>query len=165
MRCGKIKRMISARFDGELPESGLRRLDEHLQGCSDCRATEADQRRLAERLSELPVAGVSGEFARRVMDGLSEPSRRNVGSRIWLDFMRPAACVAAGLAFASGVLLAVYAESDSARPTVQDGSRAESVATRAATPEEWTVPQTDVATESQLLVLWTGSSDSTTEGR
>lgn len=165
MRCGKIKRMISARFDGELPERGLRRLDEHLQACAGCRAAEADQRRLAERLSGLPVAGVSDEFARRVMDGLSEPSRRNVGSRVWLDFMRPAACLAAGLAFASGVLLAVYAESDSASPTAGGGSGVESVVTRAATPPEWTVPQTDAATESQLLVLWTGSSDPTTEGR
>lgn len=165
MRCGKFKRLISARFDGELPESAVQRLEAHLRGCAACRAAEADHRRLAERLSGLTVTGVGGEFARRVMNGLNEPSRRIVGPRVWLDFMRPAACLAAALAFASGVLLAVLAEADSAAPTVDDASAAESVVARAATPAEWTVPQTDVATESQLLVLWTGSSDSTTEGR
>ncbi|MCC7293387.1 MAG: zf-HC2 domain-containing protein [Phycisphaerales bacterium] len=157
--------MISARFDGELPESGLRRLEEHLQGCASCRAAEADLHRLGGRLSGLPVAGAGDEFARRVMDGLGEPSRRRVGSRIWLDIMRPAAGIAAALAFASGVLLAVLAESGSTGPAADGASGSEPVVTLAATPAEWTVPQTDVATESQLLVLWTGSSDAATEGR
>ncbi|TJZ58962.1 zf-HC2 domain-containing protein [Streptomyces piniterrae] len=49
MLCTRIRTALSARLDGERLPSGLtdRRLDDHLEGCADCREWEAGARRLA----------------------------------------------------------------------------------------------------------------------
>ena len=112
--------LVSASLTGDLTNEERSRLDAHLAGCADCRATLAafsDQRQIVAGLRHLPVPA---DLNARVRTGIEGGSR--VGLPWW---RRPAtlfAGVGAGLAVVAGALLAIVLLNGSPEPQIGDAS-------------------------------------------
>src|SRR5687767_3666723 len=112
--------LVSASLTGDLTNEERSRLDAHLSGCADCRATLAafsDQRQIVAGLRHLPVPADLGARVRTGIEG---------GSRVGLPWWRrPAtlfATVGGGLAVLAGALLAIVLLNGSPDPQIGDAS-------------------------------------------
>ena len=112
--------LVSASLTGDLTNEERSRLDAHLSGCADCRATLAalsDQRQIVAGLRHLPVPADLGARVRTGIEG---------GSRVGLPWWRrPAtlfAGVGGGLAVVAGALLAIVLLNGSPDPQIGDAS-------------------------------------------
>ena len=126
--------LVSASLTGDLTNEERARLDAHLAGCADCRATLAafsDQRQIVAGLRHLPVPADLGARVRTGIEG---------GSRVGLPWWRrPAtlfATVGGGLAVVAGALMAIVLLNGSPEPQIGDASPTPSVsfAATSATP-------------------------------
>src|SRR5688572_16837967 len=112
--------LVSASLTGDLTNEERARLDAHLAGCADCRATLSafsDQRRIVAGLRHLPIPA---DLNARVRTGIEGRSR--VGLPWW---RRPAtlfAGVGGGLAVVAGALLAIVLLNGSPQPQIGDTS-------------------------------------------
>ena len=112
--------LVSASLTGDLTNEERSRLDAHLAGCADCRATLAafsDQRQIVAGLRHLPVPADLNARVRTGIDG---------GSRVGLPWWRrPAtlfAGVGGGLAVVAGALLAIVLLNGPPDPQIGDAS-------------------------------------------
>ena len=69
-------------LEGELGPYPARKIEEHVETCTDCREALAERRLLHEAFTSLPPIEVPEDFARSVMDSLPEPEP--AGSAGWL---------------------------------------------------------------------------------
>jgi len=72
MRCSKVKKLLEAYIDAELPEKVAQAVEKHIEGCPECREEEARVRSLNTLINEAPVMPVPFGFSARVMDRLRE---------------------------------------------------------------------------------------------
>jgi hypothetical protein len=101
--------LVSASLTGDLTTEERARLDAHLAGCADCRATLSafsDQRQIVAGLRHLPVPADLGARVRTGIEG---------GSRVF-------AGVGGGLAVVAGALLAIVLLNGSPQPQIGDTS-------------------------------------------
>lgn len=82
MDCEAARSCISARVDGELPETSEPELDHHLESCGDCRAWE-EQAFALRRSTFMRQAPIPGELADRVIANLAMP---DPGSGQWVRY-------------------------------------------------------------------------------
>jgi anti-sigma factor RsiW len=121
MSCN-VEAELTAYVDGELGPAEASVVRTHLQGCADCRATEALLRRTVQTLEALPAFEPSLGLRRTVLSRV-EASPAPLGQRLgrWL---RPGVLVPSGLLLA-GVLVLLVA-TQGARSTLprdfQDGA-------------------------------------------
>jgi anti-sigma factor RsiW len=89
MRCRKAQEYISRSIDGELAERENARLERHLAACDECRALQADLRRIVRGAAGLAVPEPSEKVWLRIRAGVTagqaEPASRRSG-----DARRPA---------------------------------------------------------------------------
>jgi anti-sigma factor RsiW len=116
MRCAQAHKKISEWIDGELGESGLRRLEGHLRGCAACRKVRDDLAALVEEAKALATPAPSDRVWTGIRSGLAasrsrlaaDPARRP-GSPVRLPGYSPALrLAAAGLAAVILVAGGVY---------------------------------------------------------
>lgn len=108
MRCDVAERELSARLDGEANRDAERSLEEHLQGCSRCRAFEAQIHRIHE-LARVQPAGPVPDLVPAIMGRVRRERPPPRGAVITLPRPSPAwgrnaAAFVAG-AVAAGLLL------------------------------------------------------------
>lgn len=76
MQCLEASEWMSIRLDGELTESEVKVLDEHLATCADCRAEWDTMQRTTALFSDVPFAAPSPLFAERVMARVQQRASR-----------------------------------------------------------------------------------------
>ena len=147
MRCRKTQRMISARYDGELDEAGIKAVREHLSGCAECRDFAADLERSAGDLDLLTVPEHRWGFTERLMARLPE-ERETVGllERL-LGSLRPAAMGLGVAAFCLGAVLTALVSQEA-----QNGVAAVEQDTDAVAGDYFTT-LAEVSVDEQLLAL------------
>ena len=100
MRCRKAREYISRSIDGELGERESVRLERHLAACDECRALQADLRRIIRGAAALAVPEPSEKvwlnIRARLADGKAEPAPRPVFG-LGLPALRAAGIAAAAL--------------------------------------------------------------------
>jgi len=79
MRCRKAQEYISRSIDGELDARESARLERHLAGCGECRALEADLRRIVSGAARLDVPEPSERVWGAVRAGLEAGAVRPSG--------------------------------------------------------------------------------------
>lgn len=105
MTCNRINEQLDEYVDRDLPGDALEELDIHVEGCADCSAVLAAERRLRQTLRTHPVLGPTrGFFGRALEAAMSEGGGER---RRWVWGAGLGGALAAGLAlwFAAGLLL------------------------------------------------------------
>jgi anti-sigma factor RsiW len=120
MQCKKVIRRFSAYIDGELTFEEEALIEQHLNGCSNCRAEYFKLRSTLDLMAQLPEEDPGDEFSRAVMNRIREERAEvDVGrSTPWrerwsrwvqaLPALRPAYGMAAALVFGIMVGAAIY---------------------------------------------------------
>ena len=102
MSCA-LENELTAYLDGELSPSERARVDTHLPGCPDCRATLALLERSVATLHALPAFEPSPQLRRAVLQRVSEEGERGLGAR-WSRLRAAWVLPAFATAAAAGVL-------------------------------------------------------------
>jgi hypothetical protein len=96
MRCRDLEELLSAYADGELNRTQKEFIEEHLEGCPDCRATLgefAEAGRLLSSLKETPInSDISGTTLSKIKAGAAFPVKAR--SRRLLPFISIAVSIA-----------------------------------------------------------------------
>jgi len=112
MRCQKVRSLLSTYSSGELKESVLLSVSEHLTGCAGCRQSAAFYRTLFETRHQLSTKSVSHDFNNKLLNRIAQERFAETRSRAWLPrtiaptfFMRRVApvFVTASLVFALAI--------------------------------------------------------------
>jgi len=76
MKCSKAHELISPYIDGELPERDIRRLEDHVKVCLNCRAELEESRELHNLFANVDVFKAPYGFRTRVMANISSGKTR-----------------------------------------------------------------------------------------
>jgi hypothetical protein len=74
MTCQEITKDLDALLDGELDAERARSVWAHVEGCADCGARVAAQRKLLDALAAEPVEGPSDGFFERALAAAAQPA-------------------------------------------------------------------------------------------
>lgn len=109
MRCGKARKYISVRLDGELAGPRLEAVEEHLLGCEACKVFAAELGRAAKKLDLLSAPEPRWGFTERLIARAEndDSARSVVGG--WYELLRPSQLAFGAVAFFAGVVLTVLA--------------------------------------------------------
>lgn len=70
MNCDEVKNLMSAYFDGELSDEVREQVQQHVEGCADCRKELDGFSRLSQLASSATVSPPSAELWKRIESGL-----------------------------------------------------------------------------------------------
>lgn len=118
MRCGTVRKKLSAYMDKRLDKDLTARMDEHLDGCKGCRTELGLLLKMKEALAILGPVQPDPELARKVADVALSKARLKTSARPSLldqlfSFRRSAAVTAAAAAALATVLaLQVWLKKD-----------------------------------------------------
>ena len=104
MRCRKTRKLLSG---DELTEAQRQAVDDHLEGCPDCRRLKARVDLLSSRLVPLmPVPEPRTGFAGRVLARIPDDEPRAEWLPRLVEFLHPAPAALAAATLALGIFLA-----------------------------------------------------------
>ncbi|OGC43528.1 hypothetical protein A2Y85_01870 [candidate division WOR-3 bacterium RBG_13_43_14] len=106
MRCGQIKRKLSAFFDHELSESEEIIVDEHLKECEGCQSNMKELGELCDIFVRIPDISVPFYFRTRLMQKINAPTE--VSLSFIEKFRRAVLPVAAAMAVILSLVLGNY---------------------------------------------------------
>jgi len=154
MRCNKVQKLISARSDGELDESGGCAVEAHLAQCAACRSFAVDLAAVAGGLEALtapePRYGFSDRTLARIARG--EPVSASAGG--WFSLLRPLPLGLAAASFLFGIFLTLLAEGP-----VESGASAGGEATVELFNGEYDDLLAEASLDEELLALLPGTED------
>ena len=87
MHCSDFAEWISQKLDGVLSEGNGRALEEHLSGCSRCRAELLLQQKICDALSEERHSGLSADFTQVVSEKVVEIAKAERDARRWVSLV------------------------------------------------------------------------------
>jgi len=103
LRCRKVRRLISARLDGELDERRWTAATRHLARCRGCRAFADEAARLADALNLVQAPEARWGFAGRVLAQLPDEQPAPSSIQRLVELLRPAPVGVGTAAFCLGV--------------------------------------------------------------
>ena len=147
MRCGKARKYISVRLDGELTKPRLEAVEKHLLGCDACNAFAAELGRAAKKLDSLSAPEPRWGFTERLIARAEndDSARSVVGG--WFELLRPAELGFGAVAFFAGVVLTIL--SNGRLPA----TGADTVQTAEATANEYVDLGSETTVDQTLLAL------------
>lgn len=85
MNCDEVKNLMSAYFDGELSDEVREQVQQHVEGCADCRKELDGFSRLSQLASSATVSPPSAELWKRIESGLDSDDAPTTPRRVSAD--------------------------------------------------------------------------------
>ncbi|MHC4698173.1 MAG: zf-HC2 domain-containing protein [Planctomycetota bacterium] len=146
MRCGKARRWISVRLDGELDAARTEALEAHLGSCHRCRAFATDLGQLGETLNTVSAKEPRWGFAERVTARIADV-KPNHHEMPLPRILRPLPVGVGAAAFCAGMLLVILANGQA---EALDSQRSDAVAVLA---DSYLGISAEPALEDELISL------------
>lgn len=153
MSCGRVRRRLSAYFDGDLSAGESREVVAHLEACAGCAAVWRSLREAVSRLRGAPRLEPGERLATRVLDRLDVESRGPGLALLFRSALAARPLILPSLAPAALVLMAVLA---SALALDRDPRPEERIAGGSGAP--WALRLPASGTEGNPLLLGAGVS-------
>ena len=127
MRCRKARKLLSARFDGELDEPRELGVKEHLAVCPCCERFAGDLPRCAKALDLMTAPAPRAGFTARLIADLPNDRTKCVRLRDRLEALRLGPAAAAAVALFCGIVLALSMNGQQAAEVAGRMERAEAI--------------------------------------